>query len=217
MSNNASKTNVSSTPCAASASRRSRISSMQPRSKLIMSLEKTSVPNLIKDKVVISDDWTVLRLTEGETPEGVAVPEGKIIVPLKVWQAQRAALQGRKELGVWFASDERPEELKDDLAPFQVIAVDFPKFADGRGYSIAYNLRARLGYTGELRAVGDVLRDQLFYMQRVGFNAFAVRADKNIHDALKGLTDFSEKYQTSWDEKNPLFRRAKRETLATRD
>jgi len=186
-----------------------------------MSLEKMSVPNLIKDKVVISDDWTVLRLNEGDTAEGVAVPEGKVIVPLKVWQAQRAALQGRKELGLWFASDERPEELKDELkadsAPFQVIAVDFPKFADGRGYSIAYNLRARLGYTGELRAVGDVLRDQLFYMQRVGFNAFAVRADKNIHDALKGLTDFSEKYQTSWDEKNPLFRRAKRETLATRD
>jgi len=178
------------------------------------------VPNtahIIKDKVVISDDWTVLRLNEGETPEGVAVPEGKIIVPLKVWQAQRGNLQGRPELGVWFASDERPEALKDDLQPFKVIAVDFPKFADGRGYSIAYNLRARLGYTGELRAIGDVLRDQLFYMQRVGFNAFAVRADKDIHDALKGLTDFSEKYQTSWDEKNPLFRRAKRETVVTRD
>lgn len=197
---------------------------MQVRSKPIKLPEKTPVSNtalIIKDKVVVGDDWTVLRLAEGETPEGVAVPEGKIIVPLKVWQAQRAALQGRKELGVWFASDERPEELKDELkndpAPFQVIAVDFPKFADGRGYSIAYNLRARLGYAGELRAVGDVLRDQLFYMQRVGFNAFAVRADKNIHDALKGLTDFSEKYQTSWDEKNPLFRRAKRETVATRD
>jgi len=193
---------------------------MQPRSKLVKSLEKTSVPNsthIIKDKVVISDDWTVLRLNEGETPEGVAIPEGKIIVPLKVWQAQRATLQGHQELGVWFASDERPEALKDDLAPFKVVAVDFPKFADGRGYSIAYNLRARLGYTGELRAIGDVLRDQLFYMQRVGFNAFAVRADKDIHDALKGLTDFSEKYQTSWDEKNPLFRRAKRETVATRD
>ena len=175
------------------------------------------MPNLIKDKVVISDDWTVLRLAEGETAETVTVPEGKFIVPLKVWQVQRATLQSRPHLGVWLASDERPEALKDDLAPFQVIAVDFPKFADGRGYSIAYNLRARLGYTGELRAIGDVLRDQLFYMQRVGFNAFAVRADKNIHDALKGLTDFSEKYQTSWDEKNPLFRRAKRETLPVRD
>lgn len=175
------------------------------------------MPNLIKDKVVISDDWTVLRLAEGETAETVSVPEGKFIVPLKVWQAQRATLQSRPQLGVWLASDERPEALKDDLQPFQVIAVDFPKFADGRGYSIAYNLRARLGYTGELRAIGDVLRDQLFYMQRVGFNAFAVRADKNIHDALKGLSDFSEKYQSSWDEKNPLFRRVKRETLPVRD
>ena len=175
------------------------------------------MPNLIKDKVVIDDNWTLLRLAEGETTDTVSVPAGKIIVPLTVWQAQRSALQTRPELGVWLASDERPEALKDDLAAFQVIAVDFPKFADGRGYSIAYNLRARLGYGGELRAIGDVLRDQLFYMQRVGFNAFAVRADKDIHDALKGLTDFSEKYQTSWDEKNPLFRRAKRETLSARD
>jgi uncharacterized protein (DUF934 family) len=182
-----------------------------------MSLEKTSVPNLIKDKLVINDDWTVLRLNEGETADTITVPTGKVIVPLTVWQAQRATLQSRAELGVWLASDERPEALKDDLVPFQVIAVDFPKFADGRGYSIAYNLRARLGYKGELRAIGDVLRDQLFYMQRVGFNAFSVRADKDIHDALKGLTDFSEKYQTSWDEKNPLFRRAKRETITTRD
>jgi len=100
--------------------------------------------------------------------------------------------------------------LKDDIARMPVIAIDFPKFADGRGYSIAYNLRARLAYTGELRAIGDVLRDQLFYMQRVGFNAFAVRADRDIHDALKGLTDFSEPYQASWDQKSPLFRRTQR-------
>lgn len=181
------------------------------------------MPNLIKDKVVIDDNWTVLRLAKGETTETtetadtVTVPDGPVIVPLSVWQAQRSVLQQRPQLGVWLASDERPETLKDDLSAFQVIAVDFPKFADGRGYSIAYNLRARLAYTGELRAIGDVLRDQLFYMQRVGFNAFAVRADKNIHDALKGLTDFSEKYQTSWDEKNPLFRRARRETINAAD
>jgi uncharacterized protein (DUF934 family) len=175
------------------------------------------VPNLIKDKIVIDDNWTVLRLAEGETADTVAVPDGQVIVPLTVWQAQRSVLQQRAQLGVWLASDERPEALKDELSAFQVIAVDFPKFADGRGYSIAYNLRARLAYTGELRAIGDVLRDQLFYMQRVGFNAFAVRADKNIHDALKGLTDFSEKYQTSWDEKNPLFRRARRETVNAAD
>jgi uncharacterized protein (DUF934 family) len=166
--------------------------------------------NIIKNKAVVSDDWNVLRLGEEESPETVAIPEGKVIVPLKVWQAQRAALEGRSDLGVWIASSERPEELKGDLGNFKVVAVDFPKFADGRGYSTAYNLRARLGYTGELRAIGDVLRDQLFYMQRVGFDAFAVREDKNIHDALKGLTDFSEVYQNSWDQKSPLFRRVQR-------
>lgn len=166
--------------------------------------------NIIKNKAVVADDWSVLRLTENDTPETVAVPEGKVIVPLKVWQAQRAALEGRAELGVWIGSSERPEELKADLGRFQVVAVDFPKFADGRGYSLAYNLRARIGYTGELRAIGDVLRDQLFLMQRVGFDAFAVREDKDIHDALKGLSDFSEVYSNSWDRKSPLFRRVQR-------
>ncbi|RFC36771.1 MAG: Uncharacterized conserved protein, DUF934 family [Candidatus Nitrotoga sp. SPKER] len=170
---------------------------------------------IIKNKAVVSDDWTVLRLSENETPESVTVPAAKVIVPLKVWQAQRAKLQNRTELGVWLASNERPEELKGEVEKFDVIAVDFPKFADGRGYSIAYNLRARLGYVGELRAIGDVLRDQMFYMQRVGFDAFAPRPDKNIHDALKGLTDFSETYQTSLDQKLPLFRRVKRDGIAT--
>lgn len=170
---------------------------------------------IIKNKAVVSDNWILLRLSENETPESVTVPAGKIIVPLKVWQAQRATLQNRAELGVWLASNERPEELKGEVEKFNVIAVDFPKFADGRGYSIAYNLRARLGYVGELRAIGDVLRDQMFYMQRVGFDAFAPRPDKNIHDALKGLTDFSETYQTSLDQKLPLFRRVKRDGIAT--
>ncbi|NBQ69581.1 MAG: DUF934 domain-containing protein [Nitrosomonadaceae bacterium] len=165
---------------------------------------------IIKNKAIVADDWTVLRLQEQETPENVIVAAGKVIVPLKVWQAQRAALQDRKEIGVWLASDERPEELKGDLEKFSVIAVDFPKFSDGRGYSIAFNLRARLGYSGELRAIGDVLRDQLFYLQRVGFDAFAPRPDRKIEDVIKGLSDFSEVYQTSFDQKLPLFRRVQR-------
>lgn len=165
---------------------------------------------IIKNKTIVADDWNVLRLQENETAENVTVAAGKIIVPLKVWQAQRETLQQRGDIGVWFASDERPEELKGDLEKFAVIAVDFPKFSDGRGYSIAYNLRARLGYTGELRAIGDVLRDQLFYLQRVGFDAFAPRADRSIEDALKGFSDFSEVYQISIDQKLPLFRRAQR-------
>jgi len=172
---------------------------------------------IIKDKVVVDDDWTLLRLAEGEAPESLAVPAGKFIVPLTVWEAQRTALQKRADIGVWIASHERPEVLKDDVAKLPVIAVDFPKFSDGRGYSIAYNLRTRLGFTGELRAIGDVLRDQMFYMQRVGFNAFATREDRSIHDALKSLYDFSEAYQTAWDQKMPLYRRVERAQKATQE
>jgi len=166
--------------------------------------------SIIRNRSVVSDDWGVLRLDEGDTPEGVSVPEGRVIVPLKVWQAQRERLQARAELGVWLDSAERAEALADDLKRFAVIAVNFPKFADGRGYTLAYRLRVRLGYRGELRAIGDVLRDQLFYMQRVGFDAFETRADKDIHEAVKGLSDFSVCYQTSSDEAQPLFRRVQR-------
>lgn len=165
---------------------------------------------IIKNKTIVADEWTVLRLSDQDSAETVAVPAGKIIVPLQVWLQQRDALQQRSEIGVWLATDERPEVLKEDVQKLSVIAVDFPRFSDGRGYSIAYNLRARLGYAGELRAMGDVLRDQLFYMQRVGFDAFAPRPDRNMEDALKGLSDFSDVYQTSFDQKQPLFRRVQR-------
>ncbi len=171
-------------------------------------LEKNN--QIIKQREIVSDDWSVLRLEEGQTADHVEVPDGKIIVPLSVWQAQRESLSQRPALAVWIASDERPEVLKGELDKFALVAVDFPKFTDGRGYSIAYNLRMRLGYKGELRAIGDVLRDQLFSMQRCGFNAFATRADRSIVDALKGLTDFSDVYQASVDNPLPLFRRHER-------
>lgn len=165
---------------------------------------------VIKNKAVVDDDWRVLRLTETDTAEGLTIPAGKVVVPLAVWQAQRATLQTRGDLGVWLNSDESAESLAKDLDQFALIAVNFPKFADGRGYTIAQQLRVRLNYCGELRAIGDVLRDQLFYMQRVGFDAFEVRADKNIDAALLGLSDFSVRYQASSDEPQPLFRRETR-------
>jgi len=166
---------------------------------------------LIKDGVVVgADDWQLLRLADDQTPGSTPVPDGRVIVPLALWQAQRAALLQRGHVGVWLASDARPEALVDDVARLPLIAVEFPKFTDGRGYTIAYSLRARYGYRGELRAFGDVLRDQLFYMQRVGFDSFAVRADCDVHDAVRGLRDFSDSYQQSWD-KVPLFRRVQRQ------
>ena len=168
-------------------------------------------PQIIKGREVVADDWSVLRLEEEEAADSVVVVEGKIIVPLTVWLAQRDSLAARADIGVWIGADERPETLQADLEKFAVIAVDFPKFTDGRGYSIAFNLRKRLGYKGELRAIGDVLRDQLFQMQRCGLDAYATRPDRNIHDALKGLTVFTETYQASVDQDLPLFRRHARD------
>ncbi|WP_296943625.1 DUF934 domain-containing protein [uncultured Massilia sp.] len=167
-------------------------------------------PQIIKGREVVADDWSVLSLDDGQAPDTVDVPAGKVIVPLAVWQAQREHLLQRADVGVWFAPDELAHTVKDDLDKFKVVAVSFPKFTDGRGYSIAYNLRRRLGYAGELRAIGDVLRDQLFQMQRCGFDAYATRPDRDIHDALKGLTVFSQTYQASVDTPLPLFRRAER-------
>lgn len=169
---------------------------------------------IIKDRAIVDDEWEVLHLSEDDTADAIEVPDGQVIIPLQVWRLQRDRLMNRAKdrgnIGVWFSSHEQAKDLSNDLPLFQLLAIDFPKFADGRGYSIAYNLRTRFGYTGELRAIGDVLRDQLFYMQRVGFNAFAVRGDKSIVDAIKGLSDFSEKYQASVDEAAPLFRRVER-------
>lgn len=166
--------------------------------------------NIIRGREVVADDWQILRLDELEKEADAQIPDGRVIVPLAVWQAQADKLKGRANLGVWLTSDASAESVKEVLDQFAVIAVDFPKFSDGRGYSIAYQLRVYHGYRGELRAIGDVLRDQLFYMQRVGFDAFAVRPDRDSDDALKGLSDFSQPYQASYSPNQPLFARVER-------
>lgn len=109
--------------------------------------------------------------------------------------------------GVWIGANDEFEDIAGTLIQLPLIAVDFPSFRDGRGYSVAYLLRTRYHYQGQLRAIGDVLRDQLFYMQRCGFDAFEVRADKDLDDALKGLAAYTIRYQGSVDDPVPLFRK----------
>jgi uncharacterized protein (DUF934 family) len=87
------------------------------------------------------------------------------------------------------------------------VEVNFPKFGDGRGYSIARLLRERYGYKGELRAVGQVARDNLYFMEQCGFDAFLLRDGEDVEEALKGFNDFSEGYQASVARPAPLFRR----------
>lgn len=162
------------------------------------------MPKLIKNGAIVEDDYTLIEAGEGP----LQLPTGNVLAPLPVWLANKAALlahAGKK--GVLLAPDEFAETLADDLSSLDLIAVSFPAFADGRGYSTAYLLRTRYGYKGELRAVGDVFKDTLFFQKRCGFDSFDVRADKDLEIALKGLKDFSEFYQASHDEPAPLFRR----------
>jgi len=170
------------------------------------------MPEIILRDAIIADDWRVLRPPANEP---VAVPGGRVIVPLATWLEQQAALIGRDDVGVWLAGTDDPTELAPSLSALALVAVDFPKFTDGRGYSIAYLLRTRFGYRGQLRAIGDVLPDQLFYMKRVGFDAFAVREDKDIRQALSSLRPFTDAYQGSWDNPIPAFRRHDRAWRAT--
>jgi len=159
---------------------------------------------IIKHRAVIEDSWRLLE----QGPTGALPFSGDVIVPLDLWTSERDALSFRLgRVGVWLETDADPAAIAPDLARFDVIAVRFASFSDGRGYSLARLLRERYSYRGELRAIGDVLRDQLFYLSRCGFDAFALRADQDLPQALSAFDDFSEAYQVSVERPEPLFRR----------
>lgn len=144
------------------------------------------------------------RLAEDEflyVPEGEAVPEeGAVIVHLDAWRAQRDDLLRRDApVGVRLKSDESPELLADDLDRLAVVALEFPAFRDGRAYSYARILRERYGYTGEVRAVGEVLMEQIHFMLRTGFDAFEIDADDPLADFRTAVEDFSVWYQPTGD------------------
>lgn len=160
---------------------------------------------LIKDRQIVDNAWT--RLTADALEQNGLPAEGKVIVPLAFWQAERDALLARGDVAVCLAPGEEPEQLAADLEHLELVAIDFPAFKDGRGYSYARELRQRYGFNGEVRAVGDVLQDQLFYMWRCGFNAFEVRADRDLEEALDGLKVFTVTYQGDVHEPDPIFRR----------
>ena len=160
------------------------------------------MPRIIKDDTVIEDRFTLV-------PKDVesVFPEGNLILPLTHWlNREQLNLDPTIEIGVWLDSDEDPLLLKNQLHGVALVAINFPVFSDGRGYSSARLIRDRLNYQGELRAIGDVLLDQLFFMKRCGFNAYATRPDRCIETALTGIKAFSLSYQGAADNPTPLFR-----------
>jgi len=148
---------------------------------------------LIKDGSLTEDIYT--DISNDEQPDF----SGPVIISLEQWQTNKNLLGNRDSLGIILRSDEKPELIKDDLEHFSMIALDFPTFRDGRAYSHARMLRDRYKFTGELRAVGEVLLEQLHYMHRVGFNSFAISNTDAISAWETACADFSVWYQPTGD------------------
>jgi len=127
-------------------------------------------------------------------------------VTLSEWLENKDKLNGQI-LQLTLNSDETANLIGEDCNAFARICIDFPKFADGRGYSAARLLREKYNYTGDIRAIGDVLIDQVFFMKRCGFTSFALREDQVLEDAIAAFSTFTSPYQNDANDQRPLFRR----------
>lgn len=163
--------------------------------------------HIILDKKIANDDWTLVA-------DDALLTEAKEVINYSRWAnaegAEKDALIAKRDsgsLGIQLNAGDTADLLASDSKSFALINVEFPKFADGRGYSAARLLRERYGFKGQLRAVGDVLFDQLFFMMRCGFNAMAMREDQDLELAVNGFDTFSDPYQNDVNDTRPLFRR----------
>lgn len=164
---------------------------------------------MLPDRVIRNNgvEPNLWRFLMDEEAAGV-LPAGPIAVSLAAWTARRGELLSRAEpIGAWLKPDDDPLAIGADVGAFAIIGIQFPKLADGRGYSTAVLVRTRLKYTGELRAFGDVGRDQLFYLKRCGFDSFSLAGHHDPEAALAGMGTFSLRYQGSVDDPQPLFRK----------
>jgi len=153
---------------------------------------------IIRNRQIVDDDFV-------HVPDGEELPAiGKPIITLARYIKERDQFAG--SFGVRISSDKLPSDIPE-LERVVLIAIEFPRFSDGRGYSVARMLRQRHGFTGELRAVGWVLRDQLYYLERCGFDAFELQAGKPLDSALQAFVEFSVSYQAAADDRRPLYRR----------
>ena len=160
------------------------------------------MPKIINKDKIVDDKWVVLpKNYSGNLPENQLS-----LAPMKYWLENKESIR-IAVLGLWIDSDEDVEALGEDANQFPLIAVNFPSFTDGRGFSTARLLRERFGYSGQLRAIGNPNRDQLFYLKRCGFDSFVLPEGTDLEAALESLKDFSVTYQNAADQPNPHFRR----------
>lgn len=158
---------------------------------------------ILRGRAIVEDDWTLDADGIGDSPPG-----GKLIVSLARWRAEREALLGRgSAIGVQLPNSEDVEALYPELANRPVIALQFPSFADGRALTQAVLLRNRLGYTGELRALGDVVRDLVFWLGRCGFDVIVPRPDQDLDECRRALDEIRLAYQPAADAHPPVWTR----------
>lgn len=172
-------------------------------SRKIISYELSALPQIQEN------GWQVVRFSigRGDDVNVDQLPIGKLILPFSWWihngskpEVMKRALRG--DIGVWFSADEDvltyAELIHAGKKLWPLMAIDFPIFRDGRGYSTARLLRERLGWVGEIRAIGDVLTDQLLQMARVGFDSFDLRGDQDAELALRQFSLYTVTLQNSW-------------------
>jgi uncharacterized protein (DUF934 family) len=158
---------------------------------------------LIKDgRIAAEDTWRTL------SDDQPVIGNGPVIISFERWRDHKDAL-GRHNgpLGIRMKSDQPPALIEDDVHRFDLIALEFPTLQDGRAFSYARLLRQRHKFKGELRAVGDVYKDQLFFMQRCGFNSFELPAGRDPDNALGALKTFSVVYAPAADDAKPAYQR----------
>lgn len=156
---------------------------------------------LIVQRKLVEDPFIKLGVSDP------APSRAQVLVPLERWLSSKEELLAEaREVGVILPSDKLPKDVPD-LHSLAVIAIEFPRFSDGRGYSVARLLREREGYRGQLRATGWVLRDNLLYMERVGFDAFELKEGKPLESALEAFSELPVAYQATSADPRPLYRR----------
>jgi uncharacterized protein (DUF934 family) len=155
---------------------------------------------VIKNEQIVEDSWQLIA-------DDQEIPAGDVIVSLERWHKERGALSERAgKLGLRIDGAAKLDDLAADLKRFDLIALDFAKYGDGRCFSHARLLRERYEYAGELCAIGQVTKDFLFFMRRCGIDSFAIRDDQNPEDALRAFGEFTVKYQTAADHAPPIYR-----------
>ncbi|MDD9877873.1 MAG: DUF934 domain-containing protein [Magnetovibrio sp.] len=149
---------------------------------------------LLKQGAIVDDPWVYVG-DDDDLPNG-----GPVIVTLKRWREDRDALMARgTQVGIRLTSEQTPGQVEDDLRHFGVVALEFPAFTDGRSYSNARRLRDRFNYPGEVRAVGDILRDQYFQYHRCGFDAIEIKDGETAADWARATSIITTPYQPASD------------------